>query len=95
LPSWRNELIEKDIRQKARLCRAFFFFALATRHGRRLTNSFAAVFLLGAILPHLKHGTHSHKTTAARCQHRTGQLFDREIPNAGYPEKKSRKASLR
>jgi hypothetical protein len=24
-PSWRNELIEKDIRQKARQCRAFSF----------------------------------------------------------------------
>jgi hypothetical protein len=25
-PSSRNELIEKEIRQKARQCRAFFFF---------------------------------------------------------------------
>ena len=37
--SWRNELIKKDIRQKARLCRAFFF---CQSHGFLLSKSCCA-----------------------------------------------------
>jgi hypothetical protein len=49
--SWRNELIETDIRQKARQCRAFSFRVRAVAGPK----FFRSVFLLGAILPHLKH----------------------------------------
>jgi hypothetical protein len=47
------------------------------RRGRQLANSFVPVFLLGAILPHLKLGMHS-QTAAARCQHRTRQVLTGE-----------------
>jgi hypothetical protein len=37
-PSSRNELIEKEIRQKARQCRAFFFFAVVLFRTLQCTN---------------------------------------------------------
>jgi hypothetical protein len=54
--SWRNELIEKDIRQKGPAMPGFFFFALALPEGCGFRILSRLVHLFGAIMPHLKHG---------------------------------------
>jgi hypothetical protein len=58
----QNELIEEDTRQEARLCRAFSFAVCAVW-------SCSPVFLLAAILPHLKHGRQTPRAAAIIFMH--------------------------
>jgi hypothetical protein len=79
-PSWRNELIEKDIRQKARQCRAFSF------RGRVAPWIAACEILAGQYFyrPHLRRMKQAGlmKAPAGRSDpegRMTGHAFERAI----------------
>jgi hypothetical protein len=72
-PSWQNELINKVIRQKARLRRAFLLCSHAVPQTTADEILAPPVFLLAAILPHLKPGARSW-IVIALCR-RDGAVF--------------------
>jgi hypothetical protein len=55
-PSWRNELIENEHSSKSPAALPGFFFLVSLCAEPSVRDCCASVFLLDAILPHLKHG---------------------------------------
>jgi hypothetical protein len=53
------------------------------------------VFLLDAILPHLKHGLLRENSSQSAIRMEQRSVLEGELSGAGYPEKESRKASRR
>jgi hypothetical protein len=92
--SSRNELIKKEIRQKCPAMPGIFCDRIAAQViAREIPNG--PVVLLAAALPHMKQSVHSLKPFAFAAKLASAFGFRVAMRDAGYPEKESRKASLR